>query len=61
VRALLGPTTAGLAVYALAGGGLYAALLWRFRDRVEVDALRGLLRSRIGRAAERPPSHGGAR
>jgi len=61
VRVLLGPTTAGLAVYALAGGGLYAALLWRFRDRVEVDALRGLLRSRIGRAAERPPSHGGAR
>jgi O-antigen/teichoic acid export membrane protein len=61
VRALLGPTTAGLAVYALAGGGLYAALLWRFRDRVEVDALRGLLRSRIGRAAEQPPPHGGAR
>jgi O-antigen/teichoic acid export membrane protein len=60
-RALLGPTTAGLAVHALTGCGLYAALLWRFRDRVEVDALRGLLRSRIGRAAEQPSAHGGAR
>ena len=43
VRALLGPTTAGLAVYALVGCGLYAALLWRWRDKVEVDALRSLL------------------
>jgi O-antigen/teichoic acid export membrane protein len=43
VRALLGPTTAGLAVYALVGCGLYAALLWRWRDKLEVDALRSLL------------------
>jgi O-antigen/teichoic acid export membrane protein len=61
VRAAFGPTTAGLAVHALTGCGLYAALLWRFRDRLEVDALRGLLRSRIGRAAEQPSAHGGTR
>jgi O-antigen/teichoic acid export membrane protein len=61
VRAALGPTTAGLAVQALAGCGLYAALLWRFRDRLEVDALRGLLRRGIGRAAEQPSAQGGAR
>jgi O-antigen/teichoic acid export membrane protein len=60
VRAALGPTTAGLAVHALAGCALYAVLLWRFRDRLEVDALRGLLRSRVGRAAGQPPAHGGA-
>jgi O-antigen/teichoic acid export membrane protein len=61
VRAALGPTTAGLAVHALAGCGLYAALLWRFRDRLEVDALRGLLRRGIGRAAEQPSTQGRAR
>jgi O-antigen/teichoic acid export membrane protein len=61
VRAALGPTATGLAVHVLIGCGLYAALLWRFRDRVEVDALRGLLRSRIGRAAEQPAAHGGVR
>jgi O-antigen/teichoic acid export membrane protein len=59
VRSLLGPTTAGFAVYALAGCGLYAALLWRFREQLQVDALRGLLRSRIGRGGERPVPAGG--
>jgi len=44
LRALLGPTVAGLAVYAVAGGGLYAALLWRYRERLEWQALRAVLR-----------------
>jgi len=39
----------GLVVYALAGCALYAALLWRFRERLEVAALRGLLERRGGR------------
>jgi O-antigen/teichoic acid export membrane protein len=44
VRGLAGPTLAGFAVYAGLGCGLYAALLWRFRDRLEWAALRGVLR-----------------
>jgi O-antigen/teichoic acid export membrane protein len=43
-RALLGPTLAGFAAYAAAGCGLYAVLLWRFRGRLEWEALRGILR-----------------
>jgi O-antigen/teichoic acid export membrane protein len=50
-RALLGPTVPGLVVYALAAGALYAALLWRFRERLEVAALRGLATRRGGRRA----------
>jgi O-antigen/teichoic acid export membrane protein len=48
-RALLGPTVPGLVVYALAAGALYAVLLWRFRERLEVAALRGLLARGGGR------------
>jgi O-antigen/teichoic acid export membrane protein len=44
VRALVGPTLAGFVLYGLAGGVLYAVLLWRFRDRLEWAALRGILR-----------------
>jgi O-antigen/teichoic acid export membrane protein len=44
VRALAGPTLAGFAGYAVLGCGLYAVLLWRFRDRLEWAALRGILR-----------------
>jgi O-antigen/teichoic acid export membrane protein len=44
LRLLLGPTVAGLAAYAVAGCGLYAALLWRYRERLAWQALRGLLR-----------------
>jgi O-antigen/teichoic acid export membrane protein len=51
LRALLGPTVAGLAAYAVAGCGLYAALLWRYRERLGWPALRGLL----GRPAARRP------
>jgi O-antigen/teichoic acid export membrane protein len=50
-RALLGATVPGLVLYGLAGGALYAALLWRFRDRLEVAALRGLVTRRGGRQA----------
>jgi O-antigen/teichoic acid export membrane protein len=46
VRAVLGPTPTGLLVFAVAGCALYAALLWRFRDRLQVAALRGVLRRR---------------
>jgi O-antigen/teichoic acid export membrane protein len=60
VRALLGPTTVGFVVYALVACGLYAALLWRFRDRVEAEALRGLLRGRVRRPTGRPLPDGGA-
>jgi O-antigen/teichoic acid export membrane protein len=43
LRALLGPTLVGLVVYVVAGCGLYAALLWRFRDRLDWQALRAVL------------------
>jgi len=46
LRALLGPTVTGFAAYAVAGCLLYAALLWRFRDRLEWEALSGVLRRR---------------
>jgi len=54
IRGLLGPTVTGLAVYALAGCALYAALLWRFRERLEVAALRGLLARRGGGGRQAP-------
>jgi O-antigen/teichoic acid export membrane protein len=46
LRAALGPTLTGFVAYAVVGCGLYAALLWRFRDRLEWEALRGILRRR---------------
>ena len=51
VRALLGPTMPGLVLYGLVAGALYAALLWRFRDRLEWEVLRGVLRRRAGARA----------
>jgi O-antigen/teichoic acid export membrane protein len=48
LRVLLGPTLTGLAIYAVASSGLYAALLWRFRDHLDWQALRGVL-ARPGR------------
>ena len=53
---------------ASAGGGLrravvataaYAALLWRFRDRVELEVLGGSLRSRRGRRRADPVTTSG--
>jgi O-antigen/teichoic acid export membrane protein len=46
LRATLGPTLTGFVAYAVVGCGLYAALLWRFRDRLEWAALSGILRRR---------------
>jgi O-antigen/teichoic acid export membrane protein len=46
LRALTGPSVTGFVVYAVAGCLLYAALLWRFRDRLEWEALSGILRRR---------------
>ena len=46
LRALLGPTVTGFVAYAVVGCLLYAALLWRFRDRLEWEALSGILRRR---------------
>jgi hypothetical protein len=46
LRVALGPTLTGLVAYVVVGCGLYAALLWRFRDRLEWEALRGILRRR---------------
>jgi O-antigen/teichoic acid export membrane protein len=43
VWARVGPTLAGLMVYAAVGCVLYAVLLWRFRHRLEWEALRGVL------------------
>jgi len=54
-RALLGPTVPGLVVYMLAGCALYAALLWRFRERLELTALRGLL-ARRGAGGRQAPA-----
>jgi O-antigen/teichoic acid export membrane protein len=56
-RALLGPTLTGFVAYAAVGCGLYAVLLWLFRDRMEWEALRTILkrtRSTAG-AASAPP------
>ena len=39
LRALAGPTVTGFVAYAVLGCLLYAALLWRFRDRLEWEAL----------------------
>ena len=50
LRALAGPTVTGFMAYAVLGCLLYAALLWRFRDRLEWEALSGILRRR-----RRPP------
>ncbi|HEV8425218.1 MAG TPA: oligosaccharide flippase family protein [Actinomycetes bacterium] len=60
MRALLGPTVAGFVAYAAAGVGLYAVLLWRFRDRLEWEALRGILRRRPGRSRPGGPGAGAA-
>jgi O-antigen/teichoic acid export membrane protein len=46
LRAVAGPTVAGFAAYCVVGCGLYAALLWRYRERLEWEALRGILRRR---------------
>jgi hypothetical protein len=46
LRALVGPTVTGFVVYAVLGCLLYAGLLWRFRDRLEWEALSGVLRRR---------------
>jgi hypothetical protein len=46
--------------YAAAGVGLYAVLLWRFRDRLEWEALRGILRRRAGRSRSMGPGAGAA-
>jgi O-antigen/teichoic acid export membrane protein len=46
LRALAGPSVTGFVAYAVAGCLLYAALLWRFRDRLEWEALSGILRRR---------------
>jgi O-antigen/teichoic acid export membrane protein len=58
LRALLGPTAAGLAVYAAAGCGLYAALLWRWRDRLAWPALQGILGRRARAGPARPAGVG---
>jgi O-antigen/teichoic acid export membrane protein len=50
LRALAGPTVTGFVAYAVLGCLLYAALLWRFRDRLEWEALSSILRRR-----RRPP------
>ena len=44
LRVVLGPTLTGFVAYAVVGCGLYAVLLWRFRDRLEWEALSGILR-----------------
>ncbi|HET9292020.1 MAG TPA: polysaccharide biosynthesis C-terminal domain-containing protein [Actinomycetes bacterium] len=54
LRALAGPTVAGFVAYAVAGCGLYAVLLWRFRDRLEWEALSGILRRRRSRSLVEP-------
>jgi O-antigen/teichoic acid export membrane protein len=51
IRALLGPTVIGFVAYALVSCVVYAALLWRFRDRLDWAALRGILRRRGGQAS----------
>jgi O-antigen/teichoic acid export membrane protein len=54
LRATVGTTVPALVVCIAVGTTGYAALLWRFRDRVELDLLAGSLRSRRGRRGTAP-------
>jgi O-antigen/teichoic acid export membrane protein len=46
LRATIGPTIPALGVYIVVGTAAYAYLLWRFRDRLELELLGGTLRAR---------------
>jgi len=52
LRLSVGPTIPAFIVWAVLATAAYAAILWRFRDRVELEVLGGSLRSRRGRRAE---------
>lgn len=54
LRLTVGPTIPAFVVWAVAATAAYAALLWRFRDRVELELLGGSLRSRRGRRGAQP-------
>jgi hypothetical protein len=53
LRAALGATMPALVICIVVGTAGYAALLWTFRERVELTLLGGTLRSRRRR---RPPA-----
>ncbi len=54
LRATVGTTVPALLVCIVLGTAGYAALLWRFRDRVELNLLAGSLRSRRRRGGAAP-------
>jgi O-antigen/teichoic acid export membrane protein len=54
LRLTVGPTVPAFVLWAVLATAAYAALLWRFRDRVELELLGGSLRSRRGRRRAEP-------
>ena len=49
VRMVMGTTWLSLLVYAVVGGILYLAFLWRFREDLELTSLKGVLAARGAR------------
>lgn len=54
LRLSVGPTIPAFVVWAVMATAAYAVLLWRFRDRVELELLGGSLRSRRSRRRPEP-------
>jgi O-antigen/teichoic acid export membrane protein len=59
LRVTVGTTIPAFLVWAVLGTAAYAAVLWRFRDNVELQLLGGSLRSRRGRRAAEPVASSG--
>jgi O-antigen/teichoic acid export membrane protein len=48
VRAIMGVTLPALLVYGAIGGTLYLGFLWKFRDALQLTALKGALKGKTG-------------
>jgi O-antigen/teichoic acid export membrane protein len=59
LRLSVGPTIPAFIVWAVVATAAYAAILWRFRDRVELEVLGGSLRSRRGGRRAEPAATSG--
>jgi hypothetical protein len=51
IRMSVGLSIPSFAVYLIVASVAYAALMWRFRSRAELELLAGTLRARRGRRA----------
>jgi hypothetical protein len=59
LRVTVGTTIPAFVVWAVVATVAYCALLWHFRDRVELKLLGGSLRSRRGRRPAAPVASSG--